>query len=148
MRQGLSNRQWSFFLTPLNICECACVGSSMHTPVKYTHVHRLPSPGWDSCHFHGCDGSKHQSVSQSVSHPAPAEKRDSLLKAAWLKAFFPASSCPPLTPTVLSGLGLAIWPTASLDVLPPGGQLWACIRRVCIATVWRLALCKMANRWL
>lgn len=49
------------------VCICdfwlnKCVGSSAHTPVKYTHMERLSSHGLDSSHFHGCDGSKHQSV--------------------------------------------------------------------------------------
>lgn len=43
------------------------VAHHAHTPVKYTHVERLPSRGVDCSHFHACDGSKHGSVNQSVS---------------------------------------------------------------------------------
>lgn len=107
-----------------------CVGSSAHTAVKYTHGERLSSRGLDSSYFHGCDGSKHQ----SVSHPA---LQRGLIHSFVLRDSKP-SSLPPhvLLSFPLSSVDLGL----PFDPLPtwtrsPNGQLWARIQHFCIATV-------------
>lgn len=126
----------------LNACVCVfvwtctcdfwlseCVASSAHTPVKYTHVERLSSRGLDSSLFHGCDRSKHQ----SVSHPALQRG----VHHSFVLRDSKPSSLPPhvLLSLPLSSVDLGL----PFDPLPtwtcsPIGQLWARIQHFFIAT--------------
>ena len=120
--------------------------SVIHTPVNDTSVEYLSSHGLDCTRCHGCEGSKHQSVTRPAERPDPSsvlwDSKPSLLPLR-----------PPLTPPVLCWLSLAIWPAANLDMLPllmvSCGLVTVFLHSnsLCMYT-FRNTHAEMTNRWL
>lgn len=105
------------------------VWAHQHTLLSSIHrVECLSSAGWDSSHFHGCDRSKHQSVTRPRElwfTPLCCVTQSLLL---CLLRSFAHSQCPPRTLS-LPFDPLPTWPRS------PNGQLWARMQHFYIATV-------------
>lgn len=124
---------------------CKCMWPIMHTLLSSIHMWSVfPVVAYIAAiSTPVMDPNTDQSISLSAS---PAERCDSLLWAAWLKAL---SSLPPHVPLFLP----LSWAVLSLpfDLLPiwifsPKGQLWDCIQHFYIATVCWLTLWGM-QKW-